>query len=46
MKKITHKFNKASKILLLLFAVMALQKVNVVNQNEKVVHTNILKHHS
>lgn len=43
MKKILLKFNKTSKTLLLLFAVLALQKVNVVNQNDRVVNENLNK---
>lgn len=43
MKKVLSKINKTSKILLLLFVFLALQKVNVINQNDKVVNENLNK---
>lgn len=43
MKKILSKFNKTSKFLLLLLLILTLQKVNVINQNEKVVNENLNK---
>ncbi len=43
MRKILHNFRKTSKILLLLFLVLTLQKVNVISQNDRVVNENFNK---
>lgn len=43
MRRYIQKFSKTSKILLLLVAVLTLQKVNVINQNDRVVNENLNK---